>query len=115
MLLFGGKRPRVGSVLAGMLFWFLIGMETTIACFACSAQRELVSMIFVSSVFSMFVGAPLGYIAGVLVAGVFLPRRPDREEIEDRPTEIQATETQRPDEESTRVTGTDAGSPRPSE
>ncbi len=70
-VLFGGKAPRKASMLAGMLFLLVMGLASMVWNHFPNAQWFwifLISNVFVSVV----AGVPLGYVAGVLAAGVFL-------------------------------------------
>lgn len=67
MLLWHGKKPRPASLVAGPIIWFVIGTANVLIY---SGVRGL-PMAF-GIVCSMPVGVFAGYLAGALVAGVFL-------------------------------------------
>ena len=62
-LLFGGKAPRAASIVAGVVCWGAIQFVQGILVF--DHSLELL-------VFGSVCGAILGYVAGALIAGVFL-------------------------------------------
>ena len=63
MLLFGGKSPRIASLVAGP-----IALALTSLCFSIWYGRWGI----VEAVCSLPLGVPAGYLAGGMVAGVFL-------------------------------------------
>jgi putative addiction module component (TIGR02574 family) len=67
-LLFGGSRPRPASVYTGMVAWFL----GTFGYVFLDPHFDFFSFLPAGIVFSLLFGGILGYIAGVLVGGVFL-------------------------------------------
>jgi putative addiction module component (TIGR02574 family) len=69
-VLFGGTKPRLASVLTGIVAYF-VGMVTAplVGHFDIGGAVEQVA---VALLFAAPVGAPLGYVAGVIVGGVFL-------------------------------------------
>jgi hypothetical protein len=67
-MLFGGKRPRRASVLVGAAL-YLFGALALIYRFEQSFSG---GMIFLAVLNSLVMGSIMGYVAGVLVGGVFL-------------------------------------------
>jgi putative addiction module component (TIGR02574 family) len=67
-LLFGQTMPRLASVYAGMIAYFL----GTISYAFVEPRFDLFDAILSGIVFSLIFGSVLGYLAGVLVGGVFL-------------------------------------------
>jgi hypothetical protein len=63
MLLFGGNSPRLASIVAGP-----IALAVTLLCFSIWYGRWGI----VEAVCSLPLGVPAGYLAGGMVAGVFL-------------------------------------------
>ena len=70
-LLFGGRRPRLASVLTGMAAYFLCMLSLPFADrhFEIFGPSNLIAFAIMTSV---MYGSILGYVAGVLVGGVFL-------------------------------------------
>jgi hypothetical protein len=66
--LWGGKKPRIASLVAGPICWFLIlaGLNLPYA----SQWRN--SWFYLGGLCSSVLGIPAGYLGGALVAGVFL-------------------------------------------
>lgn len=70
-LLFGGRRPRLASVLTGMVAYCLCMLSLPLASrqFERIGFGEVIMLVLMASV---VYGGVLGYLAGVLVGGVFL-------------------------------------------
>ncbi len=64
-LVLKGKSPRLASILAGILFWLTVGLATVLW------SRSVASVIEVC-IMALCSGVPMGYLAGVVVGGVFL-------------------------------------------
>src|SRR5262249_26485806 len=68
-VLFGGARPRTASVLVGIVLYVCI----MLAVWIFDGQRMYsTTFLLVMTSYSLVGGAILGYLAGVLVGGVFL-------------------------------------------
>ena len=91
-VLFGGRKPRLASAIAGAAAYFLGWVAFAII----EPTWTIGFMILPALLFSAIAGPPLGYLAGVLVGGVFLVadifRQRYGKEIDDRaaadPSEI---------------------------
>jgi hypothetical protein len=85
MWLFGGNEPRMASLVAG----FPLGFICTLGgCIATRWDPELqfsLGSIISTSLSGAFWGGPCGYLAGCLIAGIFLVR--ERESDEDKDTQ----------------------------
>jgi hypothetical protein len=71
-ILFGGRRPRLASVISGISAFFVLSMlsfATLDGRFHIDGPLETIAF---SVLWSLYLGSLLGYIAGVLVGGVFL-------------------------------------------
>ncbi len=74
-VLFGGKAPRRASVLVGILFLLVVGLANMVHAVVTNRPflGDDIFIEFAGTVFlSIVYGAPFGYIAGTLAAGVFL-------------------------------------------
>lgn len=68
LALWGGKKPRVASLVAGPPIWILISLG-----FALQNPRTLANPFQLSGMLCLSIfGIPAGYLGGALVAGVFL-------------------------------------------
>ena len=81
MFLFHGREPRKASLLAGAIMGFLGGIVIVALAEILPAEKGYEFVIYgariIAILFCVF-GAPLGYLAGGLIAGIFLFR--EREE-----------------------------------
>lgn len=69
MVLFGSKKPRIASLLAGPPVWFAIGVGFNLW----SSRQWADPWVYVILLFAaVFLGLPSGYLGGAMVAGVFL-------------------------------------------
>lgn len=64
MTLWHGERPRLASVASGPAIWMVIGLG--------SAIYFLRPGLLLGTVCMSFLGVPVGYLSGALVAGVFM-------------------------------------------
>ncbi len=73
MVLFGGDEPRLASCVAGFPLGFVCGLGGMIVArwFDISIHYET---ILGTTVFCTILGGPCGYLAGCLIAGIFLVR-----------------------------------------
>ncbi len=68
MALWGGKKPRLASLVAGPILWLLIFVALNL-----SRLENLLSPAYLLlGVFTAIFGIPAGYLGGAMVAGVFL-------------------------------------------
>ncbi|MGD0382286.1 MAG: hypothetical protein ABSA77_02115 [Thermoguttaceae bacterium] len=97
MSLFGGDEPRRASCIAGFPLGFVCGLGGMIA--ARVFYREFASSyeIIKSSIFFTVFGGPCGYLAGCLIAGIFLVR--ERESAEENDAQDTFNETQEEDDD----------------
>ncbi len=72
MLLFHGNRPRIASVVVGACFWWCLILVALIIQEIGRGFSIPVLEILVGLVCWMLAGPLLGYLAGLLIAGVFL-------------------------------------------
>ncbi len=71
LALFGGKLPRLASLVAGPILWIL--MAGAIHVFSPATMNSSMNASWIPLVvFSSILGVPAGYLAGGMVAGVFL-------------------------------------------
>jgi hypothetical protein len=83
--LFGGKQPRTASIIAGALIYSLALAAVWIA----SGPRIYgTSALLVSASFTIAGGAFLGYLAGVIIGGVFLVADKLRNQLSRRQAEL---------------------------
>ncbi len=68
LALWGGKKPRLASLVAGPILWCLIFAAFTLG----HPQNLLNPAVLMSGVCSSILGIPTGYLGGAMVAGVFL-------------------------------------------
>jgi hypothetical protein len=83
MALFGGKEPRKASWIAGFPLGFLCttgGIVAAVAFGQIPNGRISSEDIISTSFFSIILGGPCGYLAGCLMAGIFLVRERDTDE-----------------------------------
>jgi putative addiction module component (TIGR02574 family) len=66
--LFGGRQPRLASAVSGAVAYFLCWLFFALM----NPRWDIAFMIIPGLLLSAIAGSPLGYLAGVLVGGVFL-------------------------------------------
>jgi len=75
-LLYGGKNPRKASYVGGAAMYGLAVVVTALVTgYRQHSAVPAIGMMICGSVGALVVGGPLGYVAGCLVAGVFLVRK----------------------------------------
>ena len=67
LTLWGGKKPRLASLAAGPVIWLFISLMLSLQNMALFHVAYLAGLVILS-----VLGIPTGYLAGALVAGVFL-------------------------------------------
>lgn len=94
-ILYSGKKPRKASVVAGSAVCALVSMIWCLSLLFAVGVRpgigNVISLAFffaVATVFWAGVGGVFGYLAGCLIAGVFLGKRVDLPEADDHASEI---------------------------
>ena len=81
-VLFGGRRPRDASLLAGIYMWMLITLAAVPwLSWEGTSGSDVAEIVAFSMLGSIVAGPPCGYCAGALVAGIFLFIRQDCEEM----------------------------------
>jgi MFS family permease len=82
MALFGGNEPRKASWIAGFPLGFLCGLGGMIAANLLGYLPPYIdsSEIYSIPFFTAIIGGPCGYLAGCLMAGIFLVRERDGDE-----------------------------------
>jgi hypothetical protein len=83
MSLFGGNEPRRASWIAGFPLGFVCGLGGMIAASMSHQLPSISGEILGVSIFCAVLGGPCGYIAGCLVAGIFLVRERETDEEND--------------------------------
>ena len=71
-ILFGGKRPRVASRIVGASFSLSVGLVRFFHREMTSGVSIPLHYLCIGILFSLFFGLLWGYVAGVLISGVFL-------------------------------------------
>ena len=100
MALFGGTEPRKASWVAGFPLGFLCGLGCTIAVRCFYVSDFPFAFMFLYAIFFAIVGGPCGYLAGCLIAGIFLVReRESDEEIDTKGTFDDDEEDEKKEEE----------------
>jgi hypothetical protein len=84
MALFGGNEPRKASLVAGFPLGYICGLGGTIV-YRWLDQSPLPfgiqpNNIFVTAILYAVIGGPCGYLAGCLIAGIFLVRERESDE-----------------------------------
>ena len=79
VVLFNGKRPRMASCIGGFVMGLILGLGTFAILFSFNNYfldpHGLDAIgIFLFSLGFIFLGGPIGYLAGCLIAGIFLVR-----------------------------------------
>jgi hypothetical protein len=80
MSLFGGNEPRRASWIAGFPLGFVCGLGGMITASIFHLAPARSGEILVVSIVCAIMGGPCGYIAGCLVAGIFLVRERESDE-----------------------------------
>ena len=93
-VLFRGREPRAASVLAGMIAGPIVAVVTIILEMSFGAGPPHLSTFQLAALALLVVGAgavwgaPCGYVAGMLLAAVFLVPGPDLESAQPTPTDL---------------------------
>jgi hypothetical protein len=80
MSLFGGNEPRKASWIAGFPVGFVCGLGGMIAADCVNHFSIPIPAILGFSIFCALIGGPGGYVAGCLIAGIFLVRERESDE-----------------------------------
>ncbi|MGD0655353.1 MAG: hypothetical protein ABSA16_13505 [Thermoguttaceae bacterium] len=97
MSLFGGNEPRKASWIAGFPLGFVCGLGGMIAAKLFYQLPAVSGEILGESIFCAVMGGPCGYLAGCLIAGIFLVR--ERESAEENDAQDTFNETQEEDDD----------------
>ncbi len=76
MLLFGGKKPRLASFLVGGVACCAPVLAGAVADVVASGGFQLIELMVPALLFAFLFGGVMGYVAGCLLAGVFLLLKP---------------------------------------
>jgi MFS family permease len=83
MSLFGGNEPRKASCVAGFPLGFICTLGGNIAARWVPGLHSSLDGMIATSIAGAVLGGPCGYVAGCLIAGIFLVRERESDEEDD--------------------------------